>query len=214
MKISVLCSNTNHPVYKRLQNWVDEKTEQHEISLVHQKAELVGGDILFLVSCTDVIPLVNRQKYNSCLVLHASDLPKGRGWSPAIWELLDGSTVVTVSLIEAVDNVDTGMIWKKLSASIPVDALWNEINDIIFSLELEIMEFAIENYTHIIPYEQATDVEPTYFHRRTPENSELNPSLTISEQFNLMRICDPVRYPAFFKLHGQNYRLILEKMND
>jgi methionyl-tRNA formyltransferase len=214
MKISIFCNAPNHPVYEKLKTWVQEKKEHHEVSIIHQKSELVGGDILFLVSCTEVIGLVDRQKYRSCLVLHASDLPRGRGWSPAIWEILDGANAVTVSLIEADDIVDSGKVWKKLSASIPKDALWDEINEIIFSFELELMSFAIETYNQIIPQDQAVDVEPTYYGRRYPRDSELSTSLSISAQFNLMRICDPIRYPAFFEMHGQKYKLILEKMND
>ena len=29
-----------------------------------------------------------------------------------------------------------------------------------------------------------------------------------------MRICDPDRFPAYFELHGQNYKIRLEKMSD
>ena len=31
------------------------------------------------------------------------------------------------------------------------------------------------------------------------------------DQFDLMRTCDPNRYPAFFELYGKKYKIILEK---
>ena len=47
------------------------------------------------------------------LVLHASDLPDGRGWSPHVWDVISGKSSLTLSLINAEDSVDTGHIWKK-----------------------------------------------------------------------------------------------------
>jgi methionyl-tRNA formyltransferase len=57
---------------------------------------------------------VDRAKYDSSLVLHASDLPAGRGWSPHIWAITNGAESVTLSLLEAEDQVDSGRIWKKM----------------------------------------------------------------------------------------------------
>ena len=33
---------------------------------------------------------------------------------------------------------------------------------------------------------------------------------SIKEQFDLLRICDPDRYPAYFEMHGRKYKLRLE----
>jgi methionyl-tRNA formyltransferase len=86
MKISILCTNRQHPVVKRLNEWVKNMTaKQHIVSFVFDKADLPGGEILFLVSCGQVVGDCERNQYNSTLVLHASDLPKRRGWSPHIW---------------------------------------------------------------------------------------------------------------------------------
>ena len=49
---------------------------------VFAKVSVRPGDILFLISCSERIGDAYRQKYRHVLVLHASDLPKGRGWSP------------------------------------------------------------------------------------------------------------------------------------
>ena len=43
-------------------------------------------------------------------MIHASDLPKGRGWSPHIWGLINEAQQITISLLEAVDKVDSGDI--------------------------------------------------------------------------------------------------------
>ena len=55
------------------------------------------------------------------MVLHVSDLPRGRGWSPYIWELINGATFIKVSLIEAKEEVDAGQIWLQEKISIAPD---------------------------------------------------------------------------------------------
>src|SRR3990172_4556915 len=101
MKISILCTDINHPVINSLRGWMGYVSSKgHAATLVFDKAELCGGDILFLVSCSQIIRDVEREKYKVTLVLHASDLPKGRGWSPYIWSVLDGANQITVSLLE------------------------------------------------------------------------------------------------------------------
>ena len=114
MKISILCTDPNHPVVNNLRKWTDEmSTKGHAVALVFDKAELRSGDILFLVSCSQLIRDAEREKYGATLVLHASDLPKGRGWSPYIWSILGGINQITVSLLEASEPVDSGAIWRK-----------------------------------------------------------------------------------------------------
>lgn len=214
MKISIVCSNPAHPVNRYLQQWMEAHRQSHEIDLVRRKCELAGGDLLLLVSCGEIVTASDRAAYKKSLVLHASDLPKGRGWSPHIWEIASGAQHITLTLLEAQDKVDSGKIWKKVQIPIPQTALWDEINHALFSAEMDLMDFAIDAFDGIEPAEQAADVKPTYFRLRTPEDSRIDPELSIADQFDLMRVCDPVRFPAFFEHRGQKYVLKLEKLDD
>lgn len=214
MRISLLCSDDCHPIMDHLQKWIEEKKETHQIELVHCKKDLTGGDVLFLVSCMEIINAKDREAYSACLVLHASDLPRGRGWSPHIWQLIEGANEITVSLLEAQDKVDSGEIWAKAKFSVPDDALWDEINKLLFDTEIELINLAIERFKEIKPYPQNKETPPTYYPRRTPLDSQIDPAKSISSQFNNIRVCDPNRFPAFFELHGKKYKLILEKIHD
>lgn len=214
MRISLLCSEEMHPVNEFLQKWVEKNNTLHRIELVRRKAELSGGDILFLISCSEIISAADRSAYRVCLVLHASDLPVGRGWSPHIWQLIEGADEITLSLLEAEDKVDSGRIWKKLKVQIPKHALWDEINSSLFKAEIELIDFAIQEFERIKPVDQDSSIQPTYYRRRTPDDSQIDPTKSIAEQFNKIRVCDPNRFPAFFELHGKKYKLILEKIND
>ena len=210
MKITILCSDTLHPVNAHLQSWI-ARHQAHQVDLVRSKSELSHGDLLFLISCSEIVSEQDRKPYSKNLVIHASDLPRGRGWSPHIWQIIGGSTVLTLTLLEAANKVDSGDIWKKLQVNVSKDALWDEINHAVFNAELKLMDFAVENFGAIEPQAQSTLVEPTYHSKRSPTDSQVDPKKSIEEQFDLIRVCDPDRFPAYFELHGHKYLIRLEK---
>lgn len=214
MKISLLCSDPAHPVNTYLEKWISLNNVRHEITLARHKSDLPGGDILFLISCSEIVRKTDRAAYRACLILHASDLPQGRGWSPHIWEIINCADRITLSLLEAEDKVDSGKIWKKLTFAVPKHALWNEINASLFDAEIELINFAVEHIDDVSPIEQSPEISPTYYPRRTPEDSRIDPALSLADLFNQIRVCDPLRFPAFFELHGHRYKLILEKIDD
>ena len=160
MRITVLLSSTKHPIHTLLNKWIDDNKAKHEINLINNKSELGSGDILFLISCAEVITSEERELYNKTLIIHASDLPEGKGWSPHIWQLINGQNKLVVTLLEAEDKVDSGDIWSQLNIEIPKDALWHEINQYIFNAELELMNFALNNYDHIHPRAQSKLISP------------------------------------------------------
>jgi len=211
MRITILCSSSDHPVNAYLAHWIERHGGHHEIQLARTREELTEGEILFLISCTQLIDQARRARYAKTLVIHASDLPKGRGWSPHVWQIAAGEECITLSLLEAEDKVDSGDIWKKVKIRVPRHALCDEINALVFESELGLMDYAVEAFASVEPAKQDTTVQPTYFPKRTPEHSRIDPAKSIESQFDLIRVCDPVRYPAFFELHGHRYNIRLEK---
>ena len=214
MKITLLCSDEKHPVNSYLQVWLTNNGEKHDVELVRKIAEATSGDILFLISCSELITAQSRAKYRATLVLHGSDLPVGRGWSPHIWQLSQGADSITLSLLEAEDRVDSGRIWKKIHLKVPKHALLGEINQILFEAEIQLINYAIENFYSVIPQDQSSDVLPTYYPRRNPEHSQIDPTKSIAEQFDLIRVCDSDRFPAFFTHMGYRYILKLERADE
>ena len=122
--------------------------------------------------------------------------------------------MITVSLLEAEDKTDSGAIWKKIMVRIAKDMLYDEINEVLFETEYDLMSYAVEEFYRIEPDPQDSSISESYWARRTPKDSEVNPSDTLLSQFNLMRVCDPERFPAYFKLHAHRYKIISERMDD
>lgn len=211
MRIDVLCTDPEHPVVPTLATWVARQAAWHDARLIHDKSDFRDGDILFLVSCSQIIRATERAAYRHTMVLHASDLPEGRGWSPHIWDILAGKNELTLSLLVAEDAVDSGSIWAKRRFALPRHALYEEINAALFRAEADLM-------THAIDLVKAGDRPvpqdgrlPSYHPRRSPADSEVNPEKPLTELFNQLRVADPDRFPAFFRLHGCVYEICIRK---
>jgi methionyl-tRNA formyltransferase len=193
-----------------LQRWQQEmEARGHCVTLCFQKDELPGGDMLFLVSCGYIILAADRQRYGAVLVLHASDLPSGRGWSPHIWSIVNGGREITVCLLEAADKLDTGDVWLRVTFSLEGHELLPAINEKLFAAEIDLMTRAVESRDAITPSPQAGEGGP-YLRKRRPDDSRLDPHRTIAEQFDLLRVVDNDRYPAFMDYRGTRYIFRIE----
>lgn len=210
VKISILCSDPNHPISPWLERWALTYQGKHEVALHRKKIELSGGDILFLISCHEVISAQVRERYLATLVIHASDLPLGRGWSPHIWQIIEGKNSITVTLLEAEDAIDSGAIWAQENIELDGHEIFDEINARLFDAEVKLMDFAVSNFNSIKPRQQDGRL-PTIYRKRTPEDSQIDPYKTIADQFELFRVADPERYPAFFEFRGYRYHIRIAK---
>lgn len=211
LKVTLLCSDKNHPVYKVLEQWKLINKQKYDIKLLTSLDQLNSeGTLLFLVSCNEIVKKYHRDFFNHALVLHASDLPKDRGWSPHIWSVVNGKSTLTLTLLEAEDKVDTGAIWKKVNIHLDGSELYDEINKKLFEAELELISWACENLNSVVPVPQ-DESTTNYLRKRTPEDSELDISQSLESQFNLLRVCDPQRFPAYFYKNGCKYKIKIEK---
>ncbi len=211
MRISVVCSSRAHPVYPHLLRWCADRRERHEVELVETVAQLSGGDLLFLISCGEIVGPDVRARYRASLVAHASDLPRGRGWSPLVWQIVEGRDEIAVTLLEAADPVDSGAIWHQVHLAFAGHELVDEIHAALFAAELELMDHAVDHLDTIVPRPQAGP--PSHYRRRTPEDSRLDPERSLAGQFNLLRVADPDRYPAFFEYLGHRYEVSIRKVD-
>lgn len=216
MRITVLCTNRRHPVIAWLQRWqTAQQAAGHDVSLCHDKSELTNGDVLFLVSCAQLIREDQRRHFRAVLVLHASDLPRRRGMSPHIWQIIDGDNAITVSLMEAREPLDSGDIWLQTQFDLKGDELLHEINEQLFAAELQLMDKAVVEFDSIAPRPQApADPAAAILRTRTPADSRLDANKTIAEQFDLLRTVDNDRYPAFFEHRGRRYTLKIDHADE
>lgn len=172
--------------------------------------EVPRGEVAFYLGCTKITPPDVLQRNRRNLVVHASDLPKGRGFSPLTWLVIEGHDRVPVCLLEAVEEVDAGPVIYRDSLAFEGHELIGEMRVRLGSMHVELCKrFLAEP---VPPAGTPQSGETTYFTRRRPADSRLDPQRTIAEQFDLLRTVDNEAYPAFFELRGHRYKLVIEKM--
>ena len=78
--------------------------------------------------------------YDHNIVIHASDLPSGKGWSPLTWQVLEGKNSIPISVFEANDKIDAGKVYIKTCLKLLGYELIEEIREKLY-LEIENLIF-------------------------------------------------------------------------
>lgn len=201
-QIVIYCPNT-HPAYKYWLNFCLD----NDLSIISEIENIRPCEYLFLISCTTLLSPEKTKDIGLVCVIHESDLPKGRGWSPLAWQILEGKTEIVVSAIVCAEKVDTGDILAQRILKLDGSELSDEINKKAFLVKASLVLDVINH-----PVNKAQMGEPTYYKKRTPQDSELDPDKSIRSQFNLLRICED-RFPAFFHLNEHTYEVRLRKVS-
>lgn len=211
LTVDILCTDPQHPVNPWLDAWASANGHRARVKISRDWRELSGrADFLFLVSCHQIIRRATRDNYRHTLVLHASDLPKGRGMSPHIWQILEGASRIVVSLVNAEDELDRGDIWQQVGIEFDGTELHDEIHHKLFAAEMALMTWALEHCDHSTPRRQ--EGESSFYRKRSPSDSAIDPARPLVENFNLLRVADPDRYPAFFEYRGVKYRIRIDRL--
>ena len=101
MKVQILIDNINSfyvPYAYKLKEKLKENVDS--VSIIHNHSEVVEGDILCLIGCEKIFKYLNLNKSN--IVVHESWLPKGKGWSPLSWQVIEGESEIPVHFLKRV----------------------------------------------------------------------------------------------------------------
>ena len=171
----------------------------NEVYFCREHEEIRIGDIAFFLGCTKIAEAEHLSRNLKNLVVHESDLPKGRGFAPVAWQVLNKENIIPVCLLEIDTDgeVDSGNIIYKGYINLEGHELMPEIrrNQAVITKDLCLRY--ISEVT--LPEGKSQEGMVTYYPRRWPQDSKLDPMLSIAEQFELLRIVDNHDYPAFFE---------------
>ena len=169
-------------------------------------------DIIFILSYHNIIPQEVLKKNGHNIVIHESLLPKGKGWAPLFWQILEGKGNISFAMIEASDGVDSGDIYMQKTLELVGNELNEKLRDKQAKLTIKMCLEFVNNYEkYKVPVEQSGD--ESFYAKRSKEDSRLDIDKTIKEQFNLLRIVNNDDYPAYFELEGNRYILKIELDN-
>lgn len=209
MLIQVLVDNPDSWIVPYAKELRDELAVNNDCQLLHKHEEVVAGDILCLLSCEKIFKALDLNTYN--LVVHESDLPKGKGWSPVTWQVLEGINRIPVTLFEASEKVDAGKIYSQGFMELSGTELLTEIKHQQGVITQQLIRDFVDRYPNVEGKEQTG--EESFYPRRKGEDSQLDIHKTLAEQFNLLRVCDNERYPAHFEINNQKYIVKIYKDN-
>jgi methionyl-tRNA formyltransferase len=205
MLIQILVDNPNSwilPFTKVLKDKI-ERVFNYTVIIINKHEDVRKGDILFVLSCEKKFKRLDLNKNN--IVIHESNLPRGKGWSPLTWQVLENKTKIPVTLFEASEKIDDGKIYLQ-------DFIFLKGGELLAELKMKqglITNKLILRFLKLYPKieEKEQKGSESFYKRRTPKDSELNIDESIRDQFNLFRVCDNERYPAFFILGSKKYTL-------
>jgi len=211
MLIQILVDNKTSWILPFTESLVEELSKK-KINIVHRYTHesVTTGEILVMLSCEKIFKDLHLNKKN--LVVHESALPNGKGWSPLTWQVLEGKTRIPVTLFEASIKVDAGNIYDVCYIDLDGTELVDELRSKQWIATRELIIHYIENYNpNNLGISQSG--QESFYPRRTKKDSLLDINKTIFEQFNLLRVCDNERYPAWFEIHGKKYIIKIYKEN-
>jgi methionyl-tRNA formyltransferase len=209
MKITILTDNPNSWILPYVEELKKQLSEIHTIHHVYKTSDIIGGDIMLVLSCEKILKLEYLKLHKSNVVVHPSKVPLGKGWSPLAWQVLEGCNDIPVSLFEAVEAVDAGDVYIVDYIKLEGHELNDEIKHQQGLLTMKMVKKYIAEFDSMIGIPQSG--EETFYPRRRQKENELDINKTIAEQFNLLRVVDNERYPAHFHINGKKYILKIYK---
>jgi UDP-2,4-diacetamido-2,4,6-trideoxy-beta-L-altropyranose hydrolase len=198
--------------------WLDELTSHwrgqgHTVTRVADVNQLPESDLAFYLACGQPATRQVRARAMHNLVVHESALPQGRGWAPLTWQILKGENEIPVVLIEAEDRVDSGDIYLQEALQFRGHELCDELRHAQGQITKSLCIQFVNGFPELLTRSGRQYGEGSIYRRRTPDDSRLDLDRTLREQFNLLRVVDNERYPAFFELNGYRYQFRIERLD-
>ncbi|EAJ4628096.1 methionyl-tRNA formyltransferase [Campylobacter coli] len=201
MKIAILTSPNQWfiPYAKELNQQIKNS------KLFYNHTEIFNFDIVFILSYHKIIDknFLKHNKHN--IVIHASNLPQGKGWAPLFHQVIEGKNEITFSLFEADDKADNGDIYLQKNLKLNGLELYEELREKQARFTLDMCLEFLELYPNIQAKKQVG--KESFYPKRSPKDSELDINKSLNEQFNLLRIASNEDFPAFFYKDGKKFIL-------
>ena len=166
-------------------------------------------NIVFPLSFTKKLSKKFLSSNKLTIIPHPSKLPKDKGFAPIANQILRGNNFFYITMIKASEKIDSGEILMQKKFLLNGTELSNNLRKM---QALKIFQM-IDNFLIYYPKFKlrAQKGKSSYNKRRLPEDSKLDINKSIKKQFNLLRIVDNEKYPAFFDYKKNRYYLKIFK---
>jgi methionyl-tRNA formyltransferase len=149
---------------------------------------------------------INRPAFG-IIVFHSSDLPKGRGWAPLFYTIINKEKYLTQTMFYADKEIDSGPIIAK--ARYPMNRFFtiSELREIDDNLTI----FLFQKYCSLICKEKVKATpqnhnEATFWAKRKPKDSRIESEKSLIDTYDLMRAL-PDNLPAEFEIESNTVKV-------
>ena len=186
------------------------KTFKFHTFFEHEKIR--SFEIVFVLGYTKILkePFLTNNK--NIFLVHESNLPSGKGFSPVQWQILEGKNTIKISLIKLSQELDGGDIIKQMNMILDGTELYEEIRLKQATVTFKIIENFLKQYPNFKSKPQSG--KSTFYRKRKITDSELNINEKLKDLFPLLRIGNNEKWPSFFKFKGNTYIIKIYKKND
>ena len=175
----------------------------------HRK-EKKKNDVAFILSYYKLVDqnFLEKNKFN--IVIHESNLPRGKGWAPLFWQIIEGKNTIDFTVFEVDKSIDGGDFYFKEKMHLKGHELYDEIRDLQAKMRIKCCMKLLRNFKKLKLKKQRGI--STYYRKRNKEDAEININKTIKSQFNLLRSVDNNNFPAFFNYKNNKYIIKISKV--
>ena len=205
-KIAILLDKKNSWTFNFFNKKTLKDNKKYKIKFFKNKNKLKNYDIVFIIGYTKILKksFLNKNKLN--LVIHESALPKGKGFSPIQWQILNNKNKIKFTLFEATKNFDSGPIYHQIEIKLKGNELSDELRKIQALESIRLIKEFMKIYPKKINIINQKG-ESSFYKKRKLSDSKIDINKTIRENFNHLRIVDNKNYPAYFYFKKKKYIL-------
>ena len=212
IRVVYLLDKTNNWIlsYLKTSKLLNENNKYNSKIFTNYK-KIINYDVVFILNCTKILKRNFLKKNKLSLVVHSSDLPKGKGFAPIQWQILEGKNKIYISLFEAVEKYDSGRIFEKDYVLLKGTELYDEIRYRQAKSTIKIIKKFLKKYPNIKSKKQVG--KSTFYRRRYKIDSKLNINSSIKNLFNPLRIANNKKWPSFFYFKNKKFIIKIFKAN-
>ena len=204
IKIAYLLDKSNDWIKKYInKSNLLKKNKKYAPKIFLNPSKVKDYDVVFIIGYTKILKTSFLIKNKLNLVVHESNLPKGKGFSPVQWQILEKKNKINVCLLEATKKVDSGKIYGKSYISFNGTELYDKIRYLQATTTIKIINDFLKKYPKV--NSTAQKGKSTFYKKRNPEDSILNINLSLKKLFNKMRIANNEKWPSFFYYKKKKY---------
>lgn len=166
-------------------------------------------EILFLLGLTSKFQISKYKNIKNIFLIHESDLPKGRGWSPIKYQILENKKKIKCCLISCEDILDSGDIYETGILKISKTDLYDDIKFKQYKITIDLIVKLLKKYPNIKSKKQSG--KPTWYKKLSSIDDKLDPNKSLLSLFNKIRSTNYKKHQNFFYLNGKRFYLRISK---